>query len=77
MFGSGCKVGYPFALLSALMTLGCNALMAWKSMHILLLSASPGADFLGTTTIRRADGEMLLVIIPAHSKLFISCYTQS
>ena len=77
MFGSGWRVKLPFALLSAFTTLGCRVLIAQKSMHILLLGASPGADFLGMTMIGLAHGETLLVMIPAHSKLLISCCTQS
>ena len=48
MFGIGWSVKFPFALLSALTTLGCRALTAQKSIHILLLRGSPGADFFGT-----------------------------
>ena len=72
----GVQGEFPFALLSALTILGCSALIAWNQLHILLLGASPGADFLGTITIRLAHGLMLWVIIPAHFKLSICCCTQ-
>ena len=47
-------MSFTLALLSAVTTLGCRALMAQKSMHILLMGVSPGADFLGTTIIGMA-----------------------
>ena len=70
MFGSRWRVKLPFALLSAFTTLGCRVLTAWKLMHILLLGASPGADFLGTTMIGLAHGETLLVMIPSSLQAF-------
>ena len=51
--------------------------MAQKSMHILLLGDYVGVEFLGTTMIRLAHDEMLLVMIPARSKFSISCHAQS
>ena len=54
---------FPFALLSALTTLGCRALTAWKLIHILLLRGSPGADFFGTMMTELAHGETLMLSI--------------
>ena len=75
MFGRGWRVRFPFALLSALTTVGCRVFTAWKSMHILCFGGSPGADLFGTTMMRLAHGETLLVMMPALSKLSISCCT--
>ena len=73
MLGRGWSVKFPFALLSALTTLGWRAFTAQKFMHILLLGGLLGADFLGATTMGLAHGETLWVMMPAHSKLSISC----
>ena len=77
MLGRGWSVKFPFALLSALTTLGWRAFTVQKLMHILLLGGSPGADFLRTTMMGLAHGETLQVMMPALSKLSISCCTQS
>ena len=77
MLGNGYSVKFPLALLSAFTTLGCSAFMAQKSMHIHLLSASLGADFMGTMTMGLTNEDTLLVMMPTHSKLSISCCTQS
>ena len=41
-------------------------------MYILLLGASPGADFLGTMTTGLAHGETLLMMMPALFQAFLS-----
>ena len=67
IFGNGCNVKLPFALLSTLTTAGCNAFSLQKSIHIRLLGGSSGADFFGTITMGLAHGDTLLVMIPVHS----------
>ena len=67
---------FPLVSKSAQQTSGCSSFSFLKSMHILCLGGSPGADFLGTTTIGLAYGLMLFLMTPTHSKVSISCRTQ-
>ena len=71
MFGKGWSVRFPFALLSALTTVGYRAFTAEKSMYILCLRGSPSADFFGTTMTGLAHRETFLVMMPVLSKLSI------
>ena len=50
--------------LSTLCILGWSSLIFLKSIHILRLGGSPGADFLGTTTIGLVQGLMLFLMTP-------------
>ena len=77
IFGNGCSVRLPFALLSTLTTVGCNAFNLQKSIHILLLGGLSGADFFGTITIGLAQGDTLQVMIPVLSNCSTSFCTQS
>ena len=75
---NGTSVITPFALESTFCTIGSNLFIALQSTQSLLLGGSPGCSaFLGTTTMGLAQGETLLVITPASSKLLISLWTHS
>ena len=53
--------------------LGWSSLILLKSTHILHLGGSPGAYFLGTTTIELAQGLMLFLMTSTRSNVLISC----
>ena len=67
-----CPLVFP-----AVMTSSCNSLTFLKSTHNLFFGGSPGADFLGTTTIGLAHLNILLMITPARSRDSISLCTYS
>ena len=74
IFGSGMRDRQPLDLPSV-MTFCCRSFIFLKSIHNLFLKGFPDLDFFGTTTMGLAQGDILLVITPALSRVSISSCT--
>ena len=61
--------------LPSVMIFCCRSIIFLKLIHNLFLGGSPGYDFFGTTTMGLAQGDILLVITPALSRVSISSCT--